>query len=62
MHTEVEVRFIAENANRTRVELEHRNMDRFGELRASTQAALESERGWGGILETYARVAARAAF
>ncbi len=51
--TEVEVRFIAEGANRTRVELEHRNLERFGEKRAMMYSILESEDGWSGMLKLY---------
>jgi uncharacterized protein YndB with AHSA1/START domain len=53
--TEVEVRFIAEGANRTRVELEHRNLDRFGALRDQVRASISSEGGWSGILALFAK-------
>jgi uncharacterized protein YndB with AHSA1/START domain len=49
--SEVEVRFIADGDAATRVELEHRI------LAADAQAlreAVDSPRGWGGLLEIYA--------
>jgi uncharacterized protein YndB with AHSA1/START domain len=49
--TEVEIRFIAEGETVTRVELEHRDMDRFD---ARARAAFDSEGGWNGILAAYA--------
>ena len=53
--TEVEVRFVAESPDRTRVELEHRHLDRMGDAAASVRAALDSEGGWTGLLEVYAK-------
>ena len=58
-HTDVEVRFIPEGAACTRVEFEHRDLDRYGERAAEHAAALGSEGGWSGILETYAGELAR---
>jgi uncharacterized protein YndB with AHSA1/START domain len=52
--TEVEVRFIAEGAG-TRVELEHRNLERFGDKAALVAGMIGSESGgWGMILGLYA--------
>jgi hypothetical protein len=56
--TEVEIRFTAEGAQTTRVDLEHRNLDRFGEKAAESRAAFDSEGGWTGILKVYAEIAA----
>ena len=56
--TEVEVRFVAEGEGRTRVEFEHRNLERFGERAEQVRTALDSEGGWTGMLETYAKAAA----
>jgi uncharacterized protein YndB with AHSA1/START domain len=51
--TEVEVRFTADGDG-TRVALEHRLLERFGERAADTRAALASEGGWTGLLRRYA--------
>lgn len=51
--TEVELRFIGDGDG-TRVELEHRNLERFGDRAEAARATFESPGGWGGILEGYA--------
>ncbi len=56
--TEVEVRFVAEGPDRTRVELEHRNLDRYGDAQDQMQAGLGSPGGWQGLLEAFAEAAA----
>jgi uncharacterized protein YndB with AHSA1/START domain len=56
--SEVEVRFTAETAERTRVELEHRNLDRHGEGWESVREAVDSEGGWPLYLRRYREVAA----
>ncbi|MFZ5674491.1 MAG: SRPBCC family protein [Pseudomonadota bacterium] len=56
--TEVEIRFTAEGAQATRIDLEHRNLERFGEKAAESRAAFDSEGGWTGILKVYAEIAA----
>jgi uncharacterized protein YndB with AHSA1/START domain len=44
--SEVEVRFISEAPERTRVELEHRNLDRHGAGWEGARAGVESDDGW----------------
>ena len=59
--SEVEVRFISEAPKRTRVELEHRHLDRHGEGWEQTRDAVGSEGGWPGCLRRFAeRLAASA--
>ena len=52
--SEVEVRFIAESSSRTRVELEHRNIDRHGPGWESVHAGVDDDAGWPLYLDRYA--------
>jgi hypothetical protein len=57
--TEVEIVFKAEGPQRTRVELEHRNMDRFGEAAEMVRKAFDTPGGgWHGALRDFAKAAA----
>ncbi len=44
--SEVEVRFIADGERRTRVELEHRHLERHGEGWQGLAAGVRGDRGW----------------
>jgi len=55
--TEVEVRFITDGQG-TLVELEHRNLDRFGAAAEEMWKAFDSPGGWAGLLEAFAKEAA----
>lgn len=57
LKTEVEVRFIAQGQDRTRVELEHRYLDRYGARRDEMRGVFDSEGGWAGLLASFARAA-----
>jgi uncharacterized protein YndB with AHSA1/START domain len=52
--SEVEVRFVPEGAGRTRVELEHRHLDRHGEGWEQMRDSVGSADGWGGTLRRFA--------
>lgn len=54
--SEVEVRFIAESPERTRVELEHRNLDRHGDGWEGMREGVRSEEGWPLYLKRFADV------
>jgi uncharacterized protein YndB with AHSA1/START domain len=56
--SEFEVRFIPEGSQRTRVELEHRHLDRHGEGWEAMRDAVGSPNGWHGGLELFAKAAA----
>jgi uncharacterized protein YndB with AHSA1/START domain len=58
--SEVEVRFLAEDPNRTRVELEHRNLDRHGDGWEQMRDAVGSPGGWSRGLESFAGAAGSA--
>ena len=55
--TEVEVRFIAEGANATRVELEQRNLERYGERADGFRTTIDSPEGWSGLLQLFKQTA-----
>ena len=52
--SEVEVRFVSEGPERTRVELEHRNLDRHGDGWEQTRDSVAGEGGWPGCLRRFA--------
>ena len=52
--SEVEVRFTAEAAGRTRVELEHRNFERLGAA-AGEKMRKDVDGGWPAILDLYVK-------
>ena len=56
--SEVDVRFIAEDATHTRVELEHRKFERHGDTAAAVLGVVDSPNGWGYCLDLFAKQAA----
>jgi uncharacterized protein YndB with AHSA1/START domain len=58
--SEVEIRFVAESAERTRVSLEHRNLDRHGDGWQGVRAGVEGDAGWPLYLARYAEQVAAA--
>ena len=55
--TEVEVRF-TQTATGTRVTLDHRNLERFGEQAEATRQGLAGKGGWGDLLQGFAKLTA----
>jgi uncharacterized protein YndB with AHSA1/START domain len=51
--SEVEVRFTAESGQRTRVELEHRHLDRHGQGWQSVADGVDGDAGWPLYLDRY---------
>ena len=60
LKTEIEVRFIAEGKDATRVELEHRKLDRYGARRDEMRHIFDTEGDWGRLLLMFAARAAAA--
>ncbi len=56
--SEVEIRFIPEGVAVTRVELEHRNLERFGDQGEVIRKSVDSPNGWGRVMELYAATVA----
>jgi uncharacterized protein YndB with AHSA1/START domain len=55
--SEVEVRFIAESGDRTRVELEHRHLDRHGPDWRAVADGVGGDAGWPLYLSRYSELA-----
>ena len=56
--SQVEVRVISESPERTRVELEHRNLDRHGDGWEGARESVRSEGGWPLYLQRFADLVA----
>jgi uncharacterized protein YndB with AHSA1/START domain len=61
LRTELEIRFIAQGGRVTRVELEHRKLDRYGARRDEMREIFDKTGDWGQLLALFARLAERAA-
>ncbi|MBV9817176.1 MAG: SRPBCC family protein [Solirubrobacterales bacterium] len=57
--TTVDLRFVAETPERTRVELEHRDLEAFGPEAERMRAMFEGPGAWNRTLEAFAAVAGR---
>jgi uncharacterized protein YndB with AHSA1/START domain len=58
LKTEIEIRFIAVGEDGTRVELEHRKLDRYGARRDEMRRIFDTEGDWGRLLAMFAARAA----
>ena len=54
--SEVEVRFVPDGENRTRVELEHRNLDRHGGEWRALRDGIAGDGGWPLYLQRFAQL------
>jgi len=61
LQTEIEIRFIPNGEGRTRVELEHRRLDRYGDRRDEMRTIFDKTGDWGRLLAGFAEVAATSA-
>jgi uncharacterized protein YndB with AHSA1/START domain len=58
IHTEVEVRFEPQAGEGTRVTLEHRGLDAYGDRAAEMRERFGADEGWDGLLRRFADAAA----
>ncbi len=59
--TALEILFPAESEGTTRIELEHRDIEKFGEAEEAARRSLDSDGGWTGVLRAFAELAEQAA-
>jgi hypothetical protein len=59
LKTEIEARFIAEGPDATRVEFEHRRLDRYGARRAEMREIFDKTGDWGRLLQAFVALAAK---
>ena len=57
--TEVEVTFTEESLDRTRLDLRHCNLQRYGDNAEQMRAIFDDPSGWAGTLASYADLCAR---
>ena len=57
LHTEIDVRFSTEADGRTRVDLEHRGLEAFGDRAEQMRTVFDADGGWRGLLERFAAAA-----
>ncbi len=55
--TPIELRFVAEGPDRTRVELEHRDLDRYGEQAERMRQVFDAPDAWDATLRAFAGAA-----
>jgi uncharacterized protein YndB with AHSA1/START domain len=56
--SEVEVRFTSDGPTRTKVQLEHRNLDRHGDGWEGMRAGVDGDQGWPLYLQRFAAATA----
>lgn len=61
LRTEIEVRFVAEGNVGTRLEFEHRRLDRYGDRRDEMRKIFDETGDWGKLLASFAQTAAGSA-
>src|SRR5258708_3035143 len=57
--SEIDVRFLAEAPDRTRLEFEHRHLERYGEQAERMRSVLDGPKGAVGVVSAYATAALR---
>jgi uncharacterized protein YndB with AHSA1/START domain len=58
LQTEIEVRFLPDGAAKTRVEFEHRKLDRYGDRRDEMRTIFDKTGDWGRLLAAFAAATA----